>query len=605
MSNGSNPGLKRVQMRVITAVFVIFTLTCSGTFGMEDVVSASGPGLTLLLLLLLPIFWSLPMALVASELGSALPEEGGFYHWTRRSLGEFWGFETAWWWVLSLFVDTSVYIVLTVDYIVPRLHMNHWERYLLAFAIVVVFAYINIRGLELTGWVLTVIQVIVIVPFIVLTIWGFAKYKANPFHPFLASGHGIRGLISSSNLGLAILMWMYSGYESMSTVSGEIKEPQRVIPRALMIAVPLVIAFYFLTTAGSVAGTGRWADYVSSAGKGQISFIDAGRIIIGPLLVGGLLASAIAGNIGLFTGYLATGSRPSYVLSKDKLLLGWLSAEHRRWGTPYRAILLMAVVDAVLIIGPFKRLIVIDVFLLMISYIPIFVAAVNLRRTEPDLERPFKIKLPTWGVAAMCVPPTAIAIYALFTNGMTYAVAGCLAVLTGPAAYLLFKTVYGGVPDGLKPVPPVHEGMRTATRVFAALGGLALVALGVYVVAGGVHMAGGWRLASMDHSWMAAVVVVLCLAGGLVAVAVGGTGRLGVAGSGLTVLVIAILGFVVVVLHPGHQRLWFEVYAAPAALLALSGFVAGMDLNRRKNAGLGTFVATGAVAETVSEPAAE
>jgi amino acid transporter len=602
MSNGSNPGLKRVQMRVITAVFVIFTLTCSGTFGMEDVVSSSGPGLTLILLLVLPILWSLPMALISSELGSALPEEGGFYHWTRRSLGEFWGFETAWWWLLSLFVDTSVYIVLTVDYIVPRLHMNHWERYLLAFAIVVVFTYVNIRGLELTGWVLTAIQVIVIVPFVVLTIWGFAKYKANPFHPFLATGHGVRGFVSSSNLGLAILMWMYSGYESMSTVSGELKEPQRVIPRALMIAVPLVIAFYFLTTAGSIAGTGRWADYASSGG---FSFIDAGRVIIGPVLVGGLLASAIAGNIGLFTGYLATGSRPAYVLSKDKLLVKWLGAEHRRWGTPYRAILLMAVIDAVLIIGPFQKLIVIDVYLLMISYIPIFVAAINLRRTEPDLERPFRIKLPTWGVAAMCVPPTAIAVYALFTNGITYTVAGCLAVLTGPAAYLLFKTVYGGVPDGLKPVPPVHEGMRTGARVFAALGGLALVALGIYVVAGGVHMATGWRLAGMNHSWMAAVIVVLCLAGGFVAIAMGAIGRLSVASSGLTVLAIAILGFVVVIMHPGSQKLWFETYATPAVLLALSGFVAGMDLNRRKNAGLGTFIATGVASEVAPEPATD
>lgn len=54
------------------------------------------------------------MALIASELGSALPGEGGFYVWARRALGDFWGFQTAWWWSLSIFVDSSVYIVLIV-----------------------------------------------------------------------------------------------------------------------------------------------------------------------------------------------------------------------------------------------------------------------------------------------------------------------------------------------------------------------------------------------------------------------------------------------------------------------------------------------------------
>ena len=67
-------GLKRSQVRLITVFFMIYILVSGGSFGIEDMVSSSGPGLTILLLLLLPIFWSLPMALVASELGSALPD---------------------------------------------------------------------------------------------------------------------------------------------------------------------------------------------------------------------------------------------------------------------------------------------------------------------------------------------------------------------------------------------------------------------------------------------------------------------------------------------------------------------------------------------------
>ena len=79
--------LRRVRIPLVTAEAMIFIFVSSGAFGIEDMVSSSGPGLTLLLLLVLPLVWALPMALVCSELGSALPEEGGYYAWTRRALG--------------------------------------------------------------------------------------------------------------------------------------------------------------------------------------------------------------------------------------------------------------------------------------------------------------------------------------------------------------------------------------------------------------------------------------------------------------------------------------------------------------------------------------
>jgi len=99
------------------AVFVVFTLTCSGPYGLEDVIYSSGPGLTLLMVLLLPLVWSLPMAFVASELGSMIPEAGGAYRWIRRALGEYWSFQAGWWWGLSNFVDSAVYIALALDYL--------------------------------------------------------------------------------------------------------------------------------------------------------------------------------------------------------------------------------------------------------------------------------------------------------------------------------------------------------------------------------------------------------------------------------------------------------------------------------------------------------
>jgi amino acid transporter len=244
-------------------------------------------------------------------------------------------------------------------------------------------------------------------------------------------------------------MWMYSGYESMSTVAAEVENPQRLIPRAVMVAVPIVILTYLITTdAGIVAaGKGNWVNMVSDSSSGGISFVEAAKTVGGAALGWALLVSAIASNLGLYTGYLMTGSRPSFSLSRDRLYPKFMGKAHKRWGTPWIAIVIMGVIDMVLIKKGFTTLIVIDVFLLMLSYIPIFIAAIFLRVREPDLPRPYRVPLPTWALALYVLLPIAIAVYALFTNGSDYLVAGLIASLSGTVAYLLFKAVYKGTHD--------------------------------------------------------------------------------------------------------------------------------------------------------------
>ena len=108
---------QRTRVPLFSAFFMIYIFVSGGSFGIEAMITSSGPGLTLLLLLALPMIWALPMALIASELGSAIPDSGGFYVWTRRGLGRFWGFQAGWWWSLALLVDTSLYIVLSATYL--------------------------------------------------------------------------------------------------------------------------------------------------------------------------------------------------------------------------------------------------------------------------------------------------------------------------------------------------------------------------------------------------------------------------------------------------------------------------------------------------------
>ncbi len=459
---GTTEQLRKVRISLLTAVAMIFIFVSSGAFGIEDMISWSGPGLTLLMLLLLPVFWAMPMALVCSELGSALPEEGGYYVWTRRALGEFWGFQCGWWSWTCQWVDSAVYIALIQVYVHgwwPQL--NGWEIWGIGAVLIAVFAYTNIRGLNIIALSSVLFTIIIVAPFLVMIVLGLAHWHGSPFQPFVPHG---QSMFSSLNLGLAVGVWMYSGYDSMSTIAGEMEHPRRIIPRALMIAMPIVVALYFLPTLAGLAGWGHWASW--GTGTGQTTFVSAARDLGGPILGYVMLGAAVISNMALYQDYLTSGSRPAYAMAEDNLLPKSLSRAHPRFGTPWISILFLAGLNLVLIIGSFANLVVIDVFLNMLYYLLIFVAAIRLRQKEPGLERPFRIWGGTATLIAICAPAIFIALVTLYTNatdtsttifghasftvfGWTfgwYGIGGVIAMLAGPVAYLFFKHTLGGPP---------------------------------------------------------------------------------------------------------------------------------------------------------------
>ena len=105
------------------------------------------------------------MGLVAAELGSAIPEEGGFYKWVQRACGEFWGFQAGWWRTLSIYVDNTIYVVLAGSYLASVVNLTATEEYLFKASVVVFFTYINIRGIRDVGLVSTTISIFVMIAF--------------------------------------------------------------------------------------------------------------------------------------------------------------------------------------------------------------------------------------------------------------------------------------------------------------------------------------------------------------------------------------------------------------------------------------------------------
>ena len=133
------------------------------------------------------------MALIASELGSAIPDSGGFYVWTRRGLGRFWGFQAGWWWSLALLVDTSLYIVLSVTYLQNQIGFSDGIYYAICWSVIGVCTAVNVMGIKIVAIGSSLFAILIISPIVVLGVIGLANWQFNPFTPMTPPGADLLG----------------------------------------------------------------------------------------------------------------------------------------------------------------------------------------------------------------------------------------------------------------------------------------------------------------------------------------------------------------------------------------------------------------------------
>jgi len=123
---------RRGRIGLLSLVAILFFNVSGGPYGLEDAVGTLGPGLVLVLLVVTPLVWSLPVSLAMAELAAAMPEEGGYVVWVHRAFGRFWGFQVGWWSWINSFVDVAVYPALFADYVgFWRPDMSALERWAL------------------------------------------------------------------------------------------------------------------------------------------------------------------------------------------------------------------------------------------------------------------------------------------------------------------------------------------------------------------------------------------------------------------------------------------------------------------------------------------
>ena len=300
---------KRTRVPLFSAFFMIYIFVSGGSFGIEEMVASSGPGLTLLLLLALPVIWALPMALIASELGSAIPDGGGFM--CGRARGDWADFgvfrpDGGGRSPYSSTPRSRIYRPLvSATYLQNQIGFSDEIYYAICWSVIGVCTVVNVLGIKIVAIGSSLFAILIISPIVVLGVIGLANWQFNPFTPMTPPDTDLLGADGALIIGLSIGMWFYSGYESMSTLAGEIEElPSASSFKALMLALPHFVALmYLLPTLGSLAAFGNWELFSVDGTDGTVSFVDIGRALGGTALGHALLASVVLGNLALYLDY--------------------------------------------------------------------------------------------------------------------------------------------------------------------------------------------------------------------------------------------------------------------------------------------------------------
>jgi amino acid transporter len=430
------------RLNLLRLATVLFFIVSGGPYGLEDLVGSTGPGMALALIVLAPLVWALPAALVVAELSAAIPEQGGYYVWVRRALGPFWAFQEGWWsWIYS-FVDMAIYPVLFAEYLSSLLveqfgvtllaesRAAHWATTL---AFVWALVGVNLRGARAAGSASTVFAVVVLAPFVVLWGLGAAKLAREPvafWEPWIAPTSELWGAFS---VGLYVVMWNYLGWDGLSTFAAETEDPRRNAPRALAIVLPLVTLVYLATAVAGLVGDVPWSEWEAGAWP-RIAASLGGGWLGTCVAAGGMVAAA-----GFFNSLLLSNSRLPFVMAADGRLPPAIARVDPRTGVPRNSLLLCGVVYSTFTLLEFKELVVLDVLLYSGALILEFVALVALRIREPKLERPFRIP-GGWSVlAVVCTAPLAVLVLAVVSaardEGVGMLGLSMTALATGPVAY--------------------------------------------------------------------------------------------------------------------------------------------------------------------------
>lgn len=397
----SPPSLRK-ELNLFDAVSVVVgTVIGSGIFLIPSFIAAQLNSLRAVLLVwvvggILTVFGALSLA----ELGSIYPGTGGLCTYLRQAYGPLLAFLYAWGLLFMIHSGSIAGLAVAFGLFAGQIFpLNTAEEKVLSAVFILALTTINcfgIRGGKLVQNLIAVTKISGLAGIILLT----CIKGSHPLHLFEAAANINGGAFSLAGFGIALVavLWAYEGWHVISFVAGEMKRPQRDLPRSLFYGTAIVmliylvanLGYYHVLTAAEIRGSNALAAF--AVGK-----------LFGPIAAGIISLLILVSIVGCMNGLVLTGPRVYYAMARDGAFPRAFGQINDRYRTPTLALIVQGVWASVLAVsGSYQQIFTDVIFTAWIFYGLAVAAVLVLRRTQPQLERPFRVPGYPWVPLLFC-----------------------------------------------------------------------------------------------------------------------------------------------------------------------------------------------------------
>ena len=393
--------------------------------------TGGAPGLGILAWIIAGIM-TITAGLTAAEVSAAIPKTGGMMVYIEEIYGKKLGFLTGWMQTVLFFPATAAAIAVMFGQQAALLLNNSSLVMPMTIGVILLIGILNTFGSKTSGAIQTVSTVCKLIPLGLIIVFGFIKGSGdNPImNPLVAEGIRPMGVIGQL---LVAILFAYDGWINVGALAGEMKNPGKDLPKAIIGGLSIVMAINVVINLAYlwVLPASELAQYASPASI-------VAEKIFGP--VGGKLINVgiLVSVFGCLNGYLLTGPRIPYTLANQKLLPATFGKLNKN-GVPANATLFMVVLSVIYALsGQFNLLSDLSMFAIWAFYTLTFIGVIKLRKTQPDLKRPYKVPFyPIIPIISIC-SGLFVVIDQLFLAGMKssmISLGGVIVTLIGLPVY--------------------------------------------------------------------------------------------------------------------------------------------------------------------------
>lgn len=355
---------------------------------------------------------SLLGALSVAELAAAYPDAGGQYVYLREAYGPVWGYLYGW--ANFAVINAASIAAISVGfarYVGFFVHLDNTGIVVIALASTVVLTVINCLGVRLgatTQNVLTLLKMGALGALIAAGLF-LPGGKLGNFAPFWPTGT-FGALIGPFGVAMVAALWAYDGWIEITYVGSEVRDPERNLPRSIILSTVIVVALYTLASIAYL--------YVLSPGTAAQSALvasDAARVTLGAFGATLVALAILISTLGANNGIVLTAARIPYAMARGGHFFAWAGIVSPRYGTPVAALIAQGgIAGALTLSGSYDQLATYVVFASFLFYAMSAAAVIRLRRKAPQLARPYR----AWGYP---VTPLIFIAFAAWLVGNTIA----------------------------------------------------------------------------------------------------------------------------------------------------------------------------------------